>query len=178
MTYLDLLGSSGLLGLSNGCEELGLYSCLELGGGSVCYLLLRLLGRLSCLHRHLLSANLRETTQSQCIEGLHLPRLLSPSENPVTVGVLPSAVLWSVLAVAVLFSAGLQLPPEPQLPDAASSSESAAGPGRVASAQCHLIERTEKSQVQTSGPIIHLCHDNQHREQQQRGYDYSHQCIA
>ena len=58
--YLDLLTSSGFLS-SDGCsEELGLDSWLELGGGGVGHLLLRLLlSRLGCLHRHLLGAKLR-----------------------------------------------------------------------------------------------------------------------
>lgn len=59
--YLDLLGSSGLLSLGDGCsKELRLDSWLELGGGGVGHLLL-LLGWLCCLHRHLLGADLRGT---------------------------------------------------------------------------------------------------------------------
>ncbi len=66
--YLDLLGSGGFLSLSDGCsEELGLDSWLELGGGSVGHLLLLLLGRLGCLHRHLLGADLQEEHYSSYV---------------------------------------------------------------------------------------------------------------
>ena len=59
MRYLDLLSSGGLLGLGDGgSEELGLDPRLQLGGGGIGHLLL-LLGRLCCLHCHLLGANLK-----------------------------------------------------------------------------------------------------------------------
>lgn len=64
MMYLDLLGSSGFLRLGNGCsKELGLEPLLELGGGSICHLLLWLLGWLACLHCDLLGSNLRKITR-------------------------------------------------------------------------------------------------------------------
>lgn len=59
ITHLEL-SSSGFLSLGDGCrEKLGLDSWLELGGCSVGHLLL-LLGRLCCLHRYLLGADLRK----------------------------------------------------------------------------------------------------------------------
>lgn len=59
---LDLLGTSGFLGLSDGCsgEKLGLDPWLELSGGCIGHLLL-LLCRLSCLHCHLLGSDLKQT---------------------------------------------------------------------------------------------------------------------
>lgn len=61
-TDLDLLGTSGFLGLSDGCsgEKLGLDPWLELSGGRISHLLL-LLCRLSCLHCHLLGSDLKKT---------------------------------------------------------------------------------------------------------------------
>lgn len=61
-TDLDLLGTSGFLGLSDGCsgEKLGLDPWLELSGGCIGHLLL-LLCRLSCLHCHLLGSDLKKT---------------------------------------------------------------------------------------------------------------------
>lgn len=76
--YLDLLGSCGFLSLGEGCgKELGLDSWLKLGGCCVSHLLLLLLlllllSWLSCLHCHLLGADLRGTSQSYSQCALHL----------------------------------------------------------------------------------------------------------
>ena len=62
-THLDLLGTTGFLCLSDGGggEKLGLDPWLELCGGCVGHFLLLLRCRRSCLDRHLLSSNLKET---------------------------------------------------------------------------------------------------------------------
>lgn len=75
--YLDLLGSRGFLSLGEGCsKKLGLDSWLKLGGCRISHLLLLLLllllSWLSCLHCHLLGANLRGTSQSYSQYSLHL----------------------------------------------------------------------------------------------------------
>lgn len=59
-TDLDLLGTGGLLGLSDGSsgEKLGLDAWLQLRGGCVGHLLLLLL---RWLNRHLLGSHLKET---------------------------------------------------------------------------------------------------------------------
>lgn len=83
-THLDLLGSAGFRSLSDGGggEKLGLDAWLELSGGCVGHLLLllrRRRRRLSCLNRHLLGSDLKETPGLTCV--LHVTFIQSPTAS-------------------------------------------------------------------------------------------------
>lgn len=143
-THLDLLGTGGFLSLSDGSggEKLGLDAWLELCGGCIGHLLLLLLRWLSCLNRHLLSSDLKETPPFISV----LTFLTTATRGRG----LPSAERLPGLAVPVLPSAGQRL--QQRLPAAAASlSEVAAEPasgGRTESGPAHLEKSQHLSQYQ------------------------------